>query len=79
MEALSPWHVVIVAIVAAVLFFGWRQLPDMTRSLGRSLRIFNAEIKGVTEDAVRASGEVATAVTAPVSPGPRPVPASEAP
>ena len=61
MEALSPWHVVIVAIVAAVLFFGWRQLPDMARSLGRSLRIFKAEIKGVSEDAVRESREVATA------------------
>ena len=46
----SPWHWLVVAIVAFVLFFGWKQLPDMARSLGRSLRIFKTEIKGMTED-----------------------------
>ena len=46
----SPWHWVVVAIVAFVLFFGWKQLPDMARSLGRSLRIFKTEIKGMSED-----------------------------
>jgi sec-independent protein translocase protein TatA len=47
MEALSPGHIIVLAVVAAVLFFGWRQLPDMSRSLGRSLRIFKTEIKGL--------------------------------
>jgi sec-independent protein translocase protein TatA len=51
MDAIAPWHIVIVAIVAAVLFFGWKQLPDMSRSLGRSLRIFKTELKGMTSDA----------------------------
>ena len=46
----SPWHWIVVAIVAFVLFFGWKQLPDMARSLGRSLRIFKTEIKGMTDD-----------------------------
>jgi sec-independent protein translocase protein TatA len=46
----SPWHWLVVAIVAFVLFFGWKQLPDMARSLGRSLRIFKTEMKGMTED-----------------------------
>ena len=46
----SPWHWAVVAIVAFVLFFGWKQLPDMARSLGRSLRIFKTEIKGMKED-----------------------------
>jgi sec-independent protein translocase protein TatA len=46
----SPWHWAIVAIVAFVLFFGWKNLPDMSRSLGRSLRIFKTEIKGMGED-----------------------------
>jgi sec-independent protein translocase protein TatA len=46
----SPWHWAVVAIVAFVLFFGWKQLPDMARSLGRSLRIFKTEIKGMSED-----------------------------
>jgi len=46
----SPWHWAVLAIVAFVLFFGWRQLPDMSRSLGRSLRIFKTEIKGMGDD-----------------------------
>ncbi len=46
----SPWHWAVVAIVAFVLFFGWKNLPDMSRSLGRSLRIFKTEIKGMTQD-----------------------------
>jgi sec-independent protein translocase protein TatA len=46
----SPWHWAVVAIVALVLFFGWKQLPDMSRALGRSLRIFKTEIKGMSQD-----------------------------
>jgi sec-independent protein translocase protein TatA len=50
MELFSPGHLIVLAIVVAVLFFGWKQLPDMSRSLGRSLRIFKTEIKGMSED-----------------------------
>jgi sec-independent protein translocase protein TatA len=45
----APWHWVIVAIVV-ILLFGYKKLPDASRSLGRSLRIFKTEIKGMTED-----------------------------
>jgi sec-independent protein translocase protein TatA len=30
--------------------FGYKRLPDAARSLGRSLRIFKTEIKGMTDD-----------------------------
>lgn len=50
MELFTPGHLVVLAIVALVLFFGWKQLPDMSRSLGRSLRIFKTEIKGMSQD-----------------------------
>jgi sec-independent protein translocase protein TatA len=50
MEFFTPGHLVVLAIVALVLFFGWKQLPEMSRSLGRSLRIFKTEIKGMSED-----------------------------
>jgi sec-independent protein translocase protein TatA len=50
MELFSPGHLVVLAIIALVLFFGWKQLPDMSRSLGRSLRIFKTEIKGMADD-----------------------------
>jgi sec-independent protein translocase protein TatA len=50
MELFTPGHLLVMLIVVAVLFFGWKQLPDMARSLGRSLRIFKTEIKGMSED-----------------------------
>src|SRR5581483_4532255 len=46
----APWHWVVLALVALILFFGWKQLPDMARSVGRSLRIFKTEMKGMTDD-----------------------------
>jgi sec-independent protein translocase protein TatA len=45
----APWHWVVLAIVVIALF-GYRKLPDAARSLGRSLRIFKTEIKGMSED-----------------------------
>jgi sec-independent protein translocase protein TatA len=50
MEFFTPGHLIVLVIVALVLFFGWKQLPDMARSLGRSLRIFKTEIKGMSQD-----------------------------
>src|ERR1700710_537262 len=67
MDALAPWHIVVIAVVAAVLFFGWKQLPDMSRSLGRSLRIFKTELKGIAADAAPAQPLTET-VDAPVVP-----------
>lgn len=46
----APWHWAVLLVVAGLLFFGWKQLPDMSRSLGRSLRIFKTEIKGMSQD-----------------------------
>ena len=50
MELFSPGHLIPLLIVVAVLFFGWKQLPDMARSVGKSLRIFKTEMKGMSED-----------------------------
>jgi sec-independent protein translocase protein TatA len=44
-----PTHWLVLALVVVVLF-GYKKLPDMSRSLGRSLRIFKTEMKGMTED-----------------------------
>src|SRR3954464_4265605 len=40
-------------ILAILLLFGYKKLPDASRSLGRSLRIFKGEMKGMKEDDVR--------------------------
>src|SRR5215468_9029524 len=45
----APWHWIVLAIVVIALF-GYKKLPDASRSLGRSLRIFKTEIKGMNED-----------------------------
>jgi len=45
----APSHWVVVALIAIALF-GYKKLPDAARSLGRSLRIFKTEIKGMSED-----------------------------
>ena len=37
-------------VVVAIVLFGSKRLPDATRSIGRSLRIFKAETKGVMSD-----------------------------
>jgi len=49
-------ELIIIAIVIMVLF-GAKKLPDASRSLGRSLRIFKAETKGLREDNVEAKNE----------------------
>ena len=43
------WELILVVIVIMVLF-GAKRLPDASRSLGRSLRIFKAETKGLRDD-----------------------------
>ena len=45
----APWHWIVLAVIVIALF-GYKRLPDAARSLGRSLRIFKTEIKGMGED-----------------------------
>src|SRR3954453_20982728 len=37
-------------ILAVLLLFGYKKLPDASRSMGRSLRIFKGEMKGLKDD-----------------------------
>ncbi|MDT4973869.1 MAG: sec-independent protein translocase protein TatA [Pseudonocardiales bacterium] len=73
MELFSPGHLIPLLIIALVLFFGWKQLPDMARSLGRSLRIFKTEIKGMGEDD-KAREAAKADVPPPVPPAIEPAP-----
>ena len=40
----APWHWIVLALIVVVLF-GYKKLPDMSRSVGKSLRIFRTEMK----------------------------------
>ena len=59
-----PSHWLVLVVLAAILF-GYKKLPDAARSVGRSLRIFKTEIKGMGEDdaAREASKQQAAAST----------------
>ncbi|MEW2499560.1 Sec-independent protein translocase subunit TatA [Amycolatopsis sp. NPDC047767] len=47
MNALQPWHIIILVLVV-VLLFGAKRLPDAARSIGKSMKIFKAETKDLT-------------------------------
>ena len=45
----------VLILIAILLLFGYKKLPDASRSLGRSLRIFKGEMKGMKDDDARES------------------------
>jgi sec-independent protein translocase protein TatA len=76
---LRGWEwLIIIALI--LLLFGAKRLPDAARGLGRSLRIFKAETKGLAGDGKGADGS-AEAATPAIDQGapPAPAPASQAP
>jgi len=44
------WPELVVVLVIALLLFGGRKLPELARSLGKGIRGFKEEIKGVKDD-----------------------------
>lgn len=59
---LSPAHIMVI-VVLLVLLFGWKKLPDMARSLGRSARVFKSEV-----DEMRNDGKLQDETTLPTPP-----------
>ncbi|WP_369138239.1 Sec-independent protein translocase subunit TatA [Modestobacter versicolor] len=57
---LGPMEIGLI-ILAVLLLFGYKKLPDASRSMGRSMRIFKSEMKGMKDDDVRAKDEARTA------------------
>jgi sec-independent protein translocase protein TatA len=68
----------IVLIVLVLLLFGAKRLPDLSRSVGRSLRIFKAETEGLRGDGDK-DGEAPTTAPSPpaVTAAPAPPPAAQ--
>lgn len=46
---LQAWHA-IVLLVVILLVFGASRLPDITRNVGKSMKIFKEEVKDLRED-----------------------------
>ncbi|ONI89896.1 hypothetical protein ALI144C_04195 [Actinosynnema sp. ALI-1.44] len=84
MGNLGPTELIIIAVVI-ILLFGAKKMPDMARSLGRSMRIIKAETKGMKQDdqaegtaqadtTTTATTTAATATPAPAVPAPAQLP-----
>jgi sec-independent protein translocase protein TatA len=56
---LGPMEIGLI-ILAVLLLFGYKKLPDASRSMGRSMRIFKSEMKGMKDDDVRTKDAAAT-------------------
>ena len=71
---------IILLLVVLLLLFGAKRLPDAARGIGRSLRIFKAETKGLRDedrDEVRDAYRADARDDAPApAPAPREIPAA---
>jgi len=45
----GPWQIVLVLVLILILF-GGRKLPELARGLGRGLREFRNELRGIKKD-----------------------------
>ena len=74
------WEILVILVLVMVLF-GAKRLPDAARGLGRSLRIFKAEIKEMhdEDDAPAAAPVKREAPPAPPALETRPTTTDEAP
>jgi sec-independent protein translocase protein TatA len=51
---------IILIILAVLLLFGYKKLPEASRSIGRSMRIFKGEMRGLKDDDVSTKDAAAT-------------------
>ena len=64
---LGPAEIAILALVA-ILLLGWKKMPDMARSLGRSMRVFKSEVNEMKRDGQGAPTSVQGEVVPPPAP-----------
>jgi sec-independent protein translocase protein TatA len=67
MGAIQPWHIALL-LVAALIIFGSKRLPDAARGLGRSLRIFKSEMKEMQSEGKTEQPPAATPATQALPP-----------
>ena len=72
----QPSHLLILALLLGLLF-GWKKLPDMARSLGRSMPIFKSEVSEMKNDGASAKPSPAASDTVPGGVVPPTAPAPE--
>jgi len=65
------WPELLIVAAIAMLLFGTKKMPDMARSLGRSMRIVKAELSGL-HDEPEPAATAPTPATPPAAPQPGP-------
>ena len=76
MDLPGGWELVLI-VVAGVLLFGSKRLPDSARAVGRSLRILKAETKGLRDDEPAPAPAPVPAALPPVQPVAQPQPVTQ--
>ena len=67
MLGLDAPELIVIALVVLILF-GTKKMPEAARALGRSLRIFKAETRGLREDERADRADLARSPDGPVPP-----------
>jgi sec-independent protein translocase protein TatA len=65
-DLLQPWHLIVLAVVAFLLF-GAKRLPELGKGLGEGLKGFKEGLKGLTEPSAPAPTTQQNAQAAPPS------------
>jgi sec-independent protein translocase protein TatA len=66
-DMLQPWHLIVLAIVAFVLF-GAKRLPELGKGLGEGLKGFREGIRGIGDPAPPANTAQNVQQSAPAAP-----------
>jgi len=65
-DLLQPWHLIVLAVLAFLLF-GAKRLPELGKGLGEGLKGFKEGIRGITDPAPPAPPTQSSAPVAPPS------------
>lgn len=49
MPRIQIWHLVVL-IIAFIVLFGWKNLPNIARSMGESMRVFKTEVDQMKDE-----------------------------
>lgn len=65
-DLLQPWHLIVLAVVAFLLF-GAKRLPELGKGLGEGLKGFREGIRGISDPPPPAQNAQQNAAPAPTS------------